>query len=142
MDRAVLNEANFTNAVLERAVLTRSDLTGATITGADFSNALVDRTQQLVGVGWGADGCGRCASAWLHPLLLLADALAAASLYSSPTFPCGISHAQVEYFVCVMSPFLQCCESFPVPCLYVGSTYYLYTLIVDCPTSTKAEPTD
>ncbi len=47
MDRAVLNEANFKNANLSRAVLTRSDLGGAIIEGADFSNALVDRTQQL-----------------------------------------------------------------------------------------------
>lgn len=48
MDRAVLNEANLTNAVLERVVLTRSDLTGAIVEGADFSNALVDRDQQMV----------------------------------------------------------------------------------------------
>ncbi len=48
MDRAVLNEANLTNAVLERVVLTRSDLTGAVVQGADFSNALVDRDQQMV----------------------------------------------------------------------------------------------
>lgn len=52
MDRAVLNEANLTNAVLERVVLTRSDLTGAIVEGADFSNALVDREQQIVRVGW------------------------------------------------------------------------------------------
>lgn len=47
MDRAVLNEANLKNANLQRTVLTRSDLTGADIEGADFTNALVDRTQQM-----------------------------------------------------------------------------------------------
>ena len=47
-DRAVINEANLKNAVLARAVLTRSDLGGANIEGTDFSNALIDRTQQLV----------------------------------------------------------------------------------------------
>ncbi|GAX76852.1 hypothetical protein CEUSTIGMA_g4298.t1 [Chlamydomonas eustigma] len=47
MDRAVINEANLRNAVLTRAVLTRSDLTGADVEGADFTNALVDRAQQL-----------------------------------------------------------------------------------------------
>jgi uncharacterized protein YjbI with pentapeptide repeats len=47
MDRAVINEANLRNAVLQRAVFTRSDLGGADIFGADFTNALVDRTQQL-----------------------------------------------------------------------------------------------
>ena len=48
MDRSVMNEANLKNAILERAVFTRSDLTGANVEGADFSNALVDRTQQIV----------------------------------------------------------------------------------------------
>jgi hypothetical protein len=47
MDRAVLVDANLKNTILARAVLTRSDLTGAKIQGADFTNALVDRTQQL-----------------------------------------------------------------------------------------------
>lgn len=47
MDRAVMNEANLKNAILERAVFTRSDLGGANIEGADFTNALIDRTQQL-----------------------------------------------------------------------------------------------
>ena len=46
-DRAVLVESNFDGAVLARAVLTRSDLTGSSIKGADFTNALVDRAQQL-----------------------------------------------------------------------------------------------
>ena len=48
MDRAVINEANLRNANLSRAIFTRSDLTGADIEGADFTNALVDRSQQLV----------------------------------------------------------------------------------------------
>ena len=47
MDRAVINDANLKNAILQRAILTRSDLGGAKIDGADFTNALVDRTQQL-----------------------------------------------------------------------------------------------
>ena len=47
-DRAVLNDANLRNANFERTVLTRSDLTGAKIDGTDFSNALVDKTQQIV----------------------------------------------------------------------------------------------
>ena len=47
-DRAVINEANLKNAVLARAILTRSDLGGADIEGTDFTNALVDRSQQLV----------------------------------------------------------------------------------------------
>lgn len=47
MDRAVLVEANLKNSVLQRAVFTRSDLDKAVIEGADFSNALVDRTQQI-----------------------------------------------------------------------------------------------
>lgn len=47
MDRAVLNEANLRNANLERTVLTRSDLTDADIYGADFSNALIDKAQQI-----------------------------------------------------------------------------------------------
>lgn len=37
--------------MLQRAVFTRSDLTGAIVEGADFTNALLDRTQQMVGVG-------------------------------------------------------------------------------------------
>lgn len=42
------------NAILERAVFTRSDLGGAIVEGADFSNALLDKTQQMVGLGgWG-----------------------------------------------------------------------------------------
>lgn len=49
MDRAVINEANLRNALLMRAVLTRSDLGGADIFGADFTNALLDKTQQIVG---------------------------------------------------------------------------------------------
>lgn len=47
MDRAVMNEAILRQANLQRAVLTRSDLGGADIYGADFTNALVDKTQQL-----------------------------------------------------------------------------------------------
>lgn len=50
MDRAVMNEANLKNAVLQRAVFTRSDLGGAIVEGADFTNALVDKTQQMVSV--------------------------------------------------------------------------------------------
>eukprot|EP01023_Acetabularia_acetabulum_P018022 TRINITY_DN1909_c0_g1_i1.p1 TRINITY_DN1909_c0_g1~~TRINITY_DN1909_c0_g1_i1.p1 ORF type:complete len:246 (+),score=40.18 TRINITY_DN1909_c0_g1_i1:304-1041(+) len=46
-DRAVLNEANLTNAIFQRVVLTRSDLGGADIKGTDFSNALIDKTQQI-----------------------------------------------------------------------------------------------
>lgn len=44
----VLNEANFTNAVLVRSVLTRSDLGGAIIEGADFSDAVIDLPQKQV----------------------------------------------------------------------------------------------
>lgn len=44
----MLNEANLKNAILQRAVFTRSDLGGANIEGADFTNALVDKTQQQV----------------------------------------------------------------------------------------------
>ena len=44
----VLNEANFTNAVLVRSVLTRSDLGGALIEGADFSDAVIDLPQKQV----------------------------------------------------------------------------------------------
>ncbi|CAL8469422.1 g8963 [Coccomyxa elongata] len=47
MDRAVLNDANLRNANLQRTILTRSDLGGADIYGADFTNALVDKTQQI-----------------------------------------------------------------------------------------------
>jgi uncharacterized protein YjbI with pentapeptide repeats len=43
-----MNEANLKDAVLERAVFTRSDLGGANIEGADFTNALLDKTQQMV----------------------------------------------------------------------------------------------
>lgn len=65
MDRAVLNEANLTNAVLERVVLTRSDLTGAIVEGADFSNALVDRDQQIVRVLGGCVSMRRSHMMWL-----------------------------------------------------------------------------
>jgi hypothetical protein len=47
MDRAVINDANLRGAVLARTVLTRSDLGNADIYGADFSNALLDKTQQM-----------------------------------------------------------------------------------------------
>jgi hypothetical protein len=47
MDRAVINEANLKNTILQRAVLTRSDLGNAVIDGADFTNALLDKTQQM-----------------------------------------------------------------------------------------------
>lgn len=58
-DRAVLNEANLKDAVLQRAVFTRSDLGGAVIEGADFTNALVDKLQQqVVMMGCGDDGGG------------------------------------------------------------------------------------
>lgn len=40
-------DAKLRNAVLVRTVFTSSDLTGADIYGADFTNALVDRSQQL-----------------------------------------------------------------------------------------------
>ena len=40
-------QSNLRDAILQRAVFTRSDLTGADIFGADFTNALVDKTQQL-----------------------------------------------------------------------------------------------
>lgn len=46
-DRSVIVDAKLRNAVLQRTVFTSSDLTGADIYGADFSNALVDRSQQL-----------------------------------------------------------------------------------------------
>lgn len=47
MDRGVYNNANFSNAVLARTVLTLADLGGANIEGADFTDALLDKTQQL-----------------------------------------------------------------------------------------------
>lgn len=47
MDRAVINEANLKNTILQRAVLTRSDLGNAIVDGADFTNALLDKTQQM-----------------------------------------------------------------------------------------------
>jgi uncharacterized protein YjbI with pentapeptide repeats len=47
MDRAVINEANLRNAILQRAIFTRSDFGGADIYGADFTNALIDKTQQM-----------------------------------------------------------------------------------------------
>eukprot|EP00887_Chlorella_sp_A99_P006431 scaffold3.g6431.t1 len=46
-DRAVIVEANLRNAILERAILTASDLRDADIYGSDFTNALVDKAQQL-----------------------------------------------------------------------------------------------
>lgn len=48
MDRAVMNNANLKDAVLQRAIFTRSDLGGANIEGADFTNALLDKPQQMV----------------------------------------------------------------------------------------------
>lgn len=47
MDRAVIVDANLRNAVLQRAVFTRSDFSRSDIYGADFTNALVDKTQQM-----------------------------------------------------------------------------------------------
>ncbi|KAL0036554.1 hypothetical protein WJX77_012659 [Trebouxia sp. C0004] len=46
-DRAVLNGANLKNANLSRTIFTRTDFGGANITGADFTNALVDKSQQI-----------------------------------------------------------------------------------------------
>jgi uncharacterized protein YjbI with pentapeptide repeats len=46
-DRAVAVNANFTNAILQRVVFTRSDLTGSIIEGADFTNSMIDKTQQI-----------------------------------------------------------------------------------------------
>jgi hypothetical protein len=46
-DRAVFVDSNFENAILQRVVFTRSDLGGARISGADFSNSLVDKSQQM-----------------------------------------------------------------------------------------------
>lgn len=46
-DRAVLNGANLKNANLSRTIFTRTDFGGAIITGADFTNALVDKSQQI-----------------------------------------------------------------------------------------------
>jgi uncharacterized protein YjbI with pentapeptide repeats len=42
----VLNNVNFTDAILTRVVLTSSDLTDSVIAGADFSDALIDTKQQ------------------------------------------------------------------------------------------------
>lgn len=42
----------------QRAVLTRSDLKDADIYGADFTNALLDKTQQMVRPAGGAEGQG------------------------------------------------------------------------------------
>lgn len=46
-DRSVIVDAVLRNAVLQRTVFTASDLTGADVYGADFTNALVDRSQQM-----------------------------------------------------------------------------------------------
>lgn len=46
MDRAVFVNANFSDAVLVRTVLTLSDLNGANVENADFTDALLDKTQQ------------------------------------------------------------------------------------------------
>ncbi|GAB4822014.1 hypothetical protein N2152v2_009060 [Parachlorella kessleri] len=46
-DRAVFVEAKLRNAILQRSVLTRSDLNQADVYGADFTNALVDKSQQM-----------------------------------------------------------------------------------------------
>jgi uncharacterized protein YjbI with pentapeptide repeats len=51
-------QANLKNAILERAVFTRSDLGGALIDGADFTNALLDKTQQMVSPAGGGGGEG------------------------------------------------------------------------------------
>lgn len=63
--RAVLNQADLRNANFERVVLTRSDLTGAKIDGTDFSNALIDKTQQIV-----RPACALAAAAALQPTLI------------------------------------------------------------------------
>ncbi|KAK9831958.1 hypothetical protein WJX81_002926 [Elliptochloris bilobata] len=42
-----MNKANLRNANLQRTIFTRSDLEGADINGADFTNALLDKTQQI-----------------------------------------------------------------------------------------------
>lgn len=47
MDRATMVESDLTGAILQRAVLTRSDLRDAKIDGTDFTNALIDKTQQM-----------------------------------------------------------------------------------------------
>lgn len=47
MDRAVIVDANLRNAVLQRGVFTRSDFSRSDIYGADFTNALVDKSQQM-----------------------------------------------------------------------------------------------
>jgi len=46
-DRAVAVQANFKNAILARVIFTRSDLRDAVIEGADFTNSMLDRTQQI-----------------------------------------------------------------------------------------------
>ena len=48
MDRAVIVDANLRNAVLQRGVFTRSDFSRSDIYGADFTNALVDKSQQMM----------------------------------------------------------------------------------------------
>lgn len=48
MDRAVIVDANLRNAVLQRGVFTRSDFARSDIYGADFTNALVDKSQQMM----------------------------------------------------------------------------------------------
>jgi uncharacterized protein YjbI with pentapeptide repeats len=50
MDRAVIVDADLSDAILVRAIFTRSDFGRSTIAGADFSAALVDKDQQ-VGAG-------------------------------------------------------------------------------------------
>ena len=40
-------QSKLRDAILQRAVFTRSDLANSDIFGADFTNALLDKTQQL-----------------------------------------------------------------------------------------------
>ena len=47
MDRAVIVDADLSDAILVRAIFTRSDFGRSTIAGADFSAALVDKDQQV-----------------------------------------------------------------------------------------------
>ena len=47
MDRGVFVDASFKNALLLRVVASRSDFAGADITNADFTNSILDKTQQM-----------------------------------------------------------------------------------------------